>query len=56
MVYIRSHPGRDQELINNILRPLKRRFPRGRIAGAQSRMIRYGEKHLRHYKPQSDYR
>ena len=56
MVYVRPATGRDQELINSILRPLKRRFPRGPIAGAQERMKRYGEKHLRFYRPQADYR
>ena len=56
MVYVRPRTGRDQELINSILRPLKRRFPRGPIAGAQLRMRRYGEKYLRFYRPQAEYR
>ena len=56
MVYVRSHQSRDQELINSILRPLKRRFPRGPIPGAQNRMKQYGLKHLKTYRPQTDYR
>ena len=56
MVYVRPAHGRDQELINSVLRPLKRRFPRGPIPGSQSRMVRYGEKHLRSYRPQNNYR
>ena len=56
MVHVRPLNGRDQELINSVLRPYKRRFPRGPIQGAQSKMRQYGEKHLRTYRPQSDFR
>ena len=56
MVHVRPLNGRDQELINSVLRPYKRRFPRGPIQGAQTKMKQYGEKHLRTYRPQSDYR
>ena len=55
MVYVRPRTGRDQELINSVLRPMKRRFPRGPIPGAQGRMSQYGAKHLRNYKPQNHY-
>ena len=56
MVITRSQACRDQDFVNSKLRPNKLRFPRGTIPGAKQKMLRYGEKHLRNYRPQIDYR
>ena len=56
MVTVRVKYGRDQEFINSKIRPYKRRFPRGTIAGAKERMKDYGLRELRKYRPQIKFR
>ena len=56
MVIIRYRFGMDQEVVNQILRPHKQRFPRGKIPGAQARMTQYGERKLLSYRPQLEFR
>ena len=55
MVVVRALCGRDQDYINSRLRPNKRKFPTGRIPGAQLKMKSYGQYRLRTYKPMSNY-
>ena len=56
MVIVRPLQSRDQDFINSKLRPHKRKFPRGPIAGAQLKMRSYGRHKLRSYRPQAEYR
>ena len=55
MVIVRALCGKDQEYINSRLRPNKRKFPTGRIPGAQLKMTSYGQYRLRSYQPMNRY-